>query len=94
MTDCSNCIWLNVSESKCNWFGFDISILAPIDCKTKTLDCTPSVIKTNADRIRSLSDEALADAMSIGGIFGYFYMKPNGREKLLKWLKEEVNDTL
>ena len=50
---------------------------------------------TNADRIRSMTDEELADLMSGENIYPWCLKEPcpeECRECILSWLKEEVKD--
>lgn len=50
---------------------------------------------TNADRIRSMTDEELADLLSGENIYPWCLKEPCSeecRECILSWLKEEVKD--
>lgn len=82
---CKTCkyYWNNGKDESCDKRGWDFE---RIDCpdfasKYKT--------KTNADRIRSLTDEELAEWLSCnctGDGYG------NGTEDWLDWLKKEVSE--
>ena len=53
-------------------------------------------VKTNADRIRAMTDEELATKIEELCQYTLFqiktYAKPNGREEWLNWLRQEVGD--
>ena len=48
--------------------------------------------KTNADRIRTMSDEELADELLC--LFAAFYAVEWGREMVIEWLKEPYKDEI
>ena len=49
-------------------------------------------IKTNADRIRSMSDEELADFIEMKQFFALANNGTDGEEYTLKWLQSEVDE--
>lgn len=59
--------------------------------------CHLEPIKTNADRIRSMTDEELAEEIVKCVLADLFRLnvigtRPNTKEEWLEWLKEEVKD--
>ena len=69
------------------------------DCASRGYDCEKDcqghIPKTNADRIRSKTDEELADLLSGENIYPWCLKEPcpeECRECILSWLKEEVKD--
>ena len=53
-------------------------------------DCKKT--KTNADRIRSMSDEELADFIEMKQFFALANNGTDGEEYTLKWLQSEVDE--
>lgn len=55
--------------------------------------CIPGVKKqTNGDRIRSMTDEGLADFIEMKQFFAIARNGTDGEEYTLQWLQEEVED--
>ena len=54
-------------------------------------DCENKVL-TNADRIRSMSDEELADFIEMKQFFALANNGTDGEEYTLKWLQSEVDE--
>ena len=54
-------------------------------------DCENKVL-TNADRIRSMSDEELADFIEMKQFFALANNGTDGEEYTLKWLQSEVEE--
>ena len=55
-------------------------------------DCQYFRIKTNADRIRAMTDEELAEWIANDLIEPGYYETGVAKEIWLKWLREEVSD--
>ena len=106
MAKCDNCKELTIKTEKC------VGVVVPFDwCEKKqdnpyrkiARDCPYFKPKTNADRIRSMTDEELAKALvfydsdfeAYSHVFEPYLTHPvkeEAEKMCLEWLKSEVED--
>lgn len=96
MRSCENCGWLEVNPSGAMFCGYSEERTWKDECCTAWKDKDES--KTNADRIRSMSDEELAEwldhhvSCARCPLYGKCISYKTCSENLQAWLKEEVAD--
>ena len=74
----------------CKYENYSIESKECIGCKQNAVD--KYIRMTNADHIRSMSDDELADFIEMKQFFALANNGTDGEEYTLKWLQSEVEE--
>lgn len=91
MVKCNNCKNL---ETKDNWFDAYSWCEKINDCPHEDIerDCEHYSPMTNADRIRSMTDDELADFLVTVETYGYHDQSISGTYEMNEWLRAESEE--
>jgi hypothetical protein len=91
MVKCNNCKNL---ETKDNWFDAYSWCEKINDCPNEDIerDCEHYSPMTNADRIRSMTDDELADFLVTVETYGYHDQSISGTYEMNEWLRAESEE--